>query len=139
MSSMVNFPRLRRSAFIATSLAAALSVAQASANESVVGAGEPVTADVAVPAVAAPIAEPALTTTAAARPTDASPPIASTPAAGAGVSASRAMASTTYPPAKRVRVASTRPYRHVASGSYDGRSSDGWYGRHFVLMVGIAY
>jgi hypothetical protein len=133
MSSMVNFPRLMRSVFVATSLAAALSMSQASAHESDVVAGEPVTADVA----AVVVADSALTTTAAASPSEASRPVSSKPATGAGLS--QAMASTAYPVAKRARVATTRPYRHVASGGPYSGSSESWYGRHFVLMVGVAY
>jgi uncharacterized membrane protein YebE (DUF533 family) len=130
-----------RRVFVATSFAAVLSVAQASATESVVVTDKAVASGVvaAVPATTAVVADPALATTAVVLPNEASRTVSSTPVTGAGLSASQAMASTAYPAAKRPRTATNRADRQVASSGYDVRGSNARYARHSVLMLGVAY
>jgi hypothetical protein len=113
--------------------------AQVSATENAAVPEDPIAADAMIAAPVVP-ADPAPATAAVAGASETSRLVSSVPAASNGLSVSSAMASAAAPAVKRPRAAANRPaYRTVASSGYDARGSSAWYGRHFVLMVGVAY
>lgn len=134
---MVSYSRMIRHTLGAAGFAVALSMAQASATESIVVSSDPVAANAVVVVPAATVADAADRAAAVAVPDETAPLLS--PATGTEASSAATMAAAPYPVVKRRRAAATRPYRHVASNGYGSRCSDAWCGPHFVLMVGVGY